>query len=209
MKVLRQGAAFAAAMLMGFGLEARADSGRDPAIAEARTNTAQPHPRVTGGNLPTAGHRLTLGCDTAPLVVTFATPNRIEALLPAGIEPGTYLLSLTGSQAAGSGAGGPRGDEFWVTLGAVGATGAQGIAGPQGVPGATGQQGSVGPTGATGAQGPGGAMGPQGPVGSTGPQGPAGAGLTPTTFVVSAKVFHVQNGPYLMSASVAAECPAG
>lgn len=188
----RTSAALAAAGLLAFATVANAASARDPVISEARANQAQTHLLVTGSDLPTTGPRLTLGIGTAPLAVTLATPTRIEALLPAGIEPGTYLLSLTGPQAAGSGAGGARGDEFWVTLGATGPAGAPGVAGPQGAPGATGPAGPAGPTGAMGPQGsqgltgpagaqgspgaPGstGATGPQGPTGTIGPQGPAG-----------------------------------
>ena len=189
--------ALAAAVLFASAPLANAASAHDPVISEARANEGQTHLLVTGSDLPTTGPRLFLGIGTAPLVVTLATPTRIEALLPAGIAPGTYLLSLTGAQSGGSGAGGPHGDEFWVTLGAAGPTGAQGVAGPQGAPGATGQTGPAGPTGATGPQGPQGPQGPigpvgaqgspgvpgatgaQGPSGNIGPQGPAGSQGTP------------------------------
>ena len=158
--------ALAAAALFASASLVHAASARDPVISEARANESQTRLLVTGSDLPTTSPRLFLGIGTAPLVVTLATPTRIEALLPAGIEPGTYLLSLTGPQASGAGAGGPRGDEFWVTLGAVGPTGAQGVAGPQGATGATGQTGPAGPTGASGPQGPQGAQGPVGPAGA-------------------------------------------
>jgi hypothetical protein len=148
----------AAAAFMALAPLANGASASDPVISEARANDARTHLLVIGNSLPTTGHRLTLGIGTAPLVVTLATPTRIEALLPEAIEPGTYLLSLTGPQAAGSGGGGPRGDEFWVTLGAQGAAGPQGIAGPPGAPGATGQQGLAGPPGPTGPAGPGNAL---------------------------------------------------
>ena len=167
--------ALAAAVLFASAPLANAASSHDPVISEARANQAQTHLLVTGSDLPTTGPRLFLGIGTPPLLVTLATPTRIEALLPAGIEPGTYLLSLTGPQAAGSGAGGPRGDEFWVTLGAAGPTGTQGVAGPQGAPGATGQTGPAGPTGATGPQGAQGSQGPIGPVGAQGSPGVPGA----------------------------------
>lgn len=167
--------ALGAAALLAFAPLANAASSRDPVISEARANAAHTHLLVTGSDLPTTSPRLTLGIGTAPLVVTLATPTRIEALLPAGIEPGTYLLWLTSPQAAGSGAGGPRGDEFWVTVGAVGPAGVPGLAGPQGAPGAAGPAGPAGATGATGPQGPAGNVGPQGPAGPQGERGPAGA----------------------------------
>ena len=189
--------ALAAAVLFASAPLANAASAHDPVISEARANEGQTHLLVTGSGLPTTGPRLFLGLGTAPLLVTLATPTRIEALLPAGIAPGTYLLSLTGAQSGGSGAGGPHGDEFWVTLGAAGPTGAQGVAGPQGAPGATGQTGPSGPAGSAGPQGPQGSQGPigpvgaqgspgvpgatgaQGPSGNIGPQGPAGSQGTP------------------------------
>jgi len=94
-----------------------------------------------------------LGIGAAPLAIILLTPTRIEAALPAGIAPGTYLLTLTvGKQKDKAGGSEDRlSDEFWVTLGAQGPTGPQGPAGPAG---ATGQQGLAGPVGATGPQGP-------------------------------------------------------
>lgn len=221
--------ALGAAALLAFSPLASAASAHDPVISEARANDAGTHLLVTGSALPTTSQRVTLGIGTAPLVVTLATPTRIEALLPPGIEPGTYLLSLTGPQAAGSGAGGPRGDEFWVTIGATGPAGAPGAVGPQGATGATGPAGPAGPQGLQGPMGPAGApgspgaIGPQGPVGpegpagpqgvpgpigATGPAGPAGTAGTPSTFVVTDTVFHVA-GPLLMHATAVAQCPPG
>jgi hypothetical protein len=171
-KSLRGLAAIAVLTLSAAAPVASADSPRDPVITEARANEAQTILQVVGTSLSGGTPLLTIGTQATPLVVTLATPTRIEAMLPPGILPGTYLLTLTFGKEMekNSDAAGPRGDAFWVTLGAQGPTGPQGVAGPAG---ATGQQGLAGPVGATGPQGP------AGPIGATGPQGPAGlAGAT-------------------------------
>lgn len=90
---------------------------------------------------------------TAVQVLT-ATPTSIIAIIPPGIAPGSYLLTVQ------SGNGATEFDAFNVTIG---------TAGPQGPAGATGATGPAGPAG------PAGATGPQGPAGATGPAGPAGA----------------------------------
>lgn len=145
-------------------------AGREPLIAEARPDDANTVLRIIGSDLPTKQPRVSLGALATPLVVTLATPTRIDALLPPGIAPGTYLLTLTSSKKDSNGDG-PHGDEFWVTLGAQGVAGPPGAPGPRGEPGAAG---ATGATGATGAIGPMGPAGPSGPAGATGPMGPAG-----------------------------------
>jgi hypothetical protein len=119
-----------------------------------------------------------------PLVAQAIEDTRIQAWLPAGVVPGSYLVTVS------RGSGTPQNDSFSVTIGAAGPTGAtgpqgaQGEPGPQGEPGVqgpTGAQGPQGATGATGAQGPPGepgapgATGAQGATGATGPQGATGA----------------------------------
>ena len=142
--------------------------------------------------------------DGALLNVLSHTDQQITAGLPAKLDAGSYLLTVT------SGNGVTQFDAFSTTIGAIGpmgpmgpqgfagatgpqgpagpagpqgpkgdtgATGATGPQGPKGDAGATGAQGPQGNTGATGAQGPAGpdgAQGPAGPSGPTGPQGPAG-----------------------------------
>ena len=164
-------AAIALVALSGAAPSAGADSARDPVITEARANDANTILQVVGTDLSGGAPRLTLGTQAAPLVVTLATSTRIEALLPPGVPPGTYLLTLTIGKyrdRKSSDSEGPRGDEFWVTLGAQGPSGPQGIAGPAG---ATGQQGLAGPPGPAGPQGVAGATGPAGPQGPPGPGG--------------------------------------
>lgn len=174
-------AAIALVALSGAAPSAGADSARDPVITEARANDANTILQVVGTDLSGGAPRLTLGTQAAPLVVTLATSTRIEALLPPGVPPGTYLLTLTIGKyrdRKSSDSEGPRGDEFWVTLGAQGPSGPQGIAGPAG---ATGQQGlagppgPAGPQGVAGATGPAGLQGPPGTAGAMGLQGPAGS----------------------------------
>jgi len=141
--------------------------GHDPLIAEARSDDANTVLRIIGSDLPTKQPRVSLGALAAPLVVTLATSTRIDALLPAGITPGTYLLTVTSGKKDSNGDG-PHGDEFWVTLGA------RGDAGPPGAPGATGATGAAGGIGPMGPAGPSGPVGAAGATGAAGPMGPAG-----------------------------------
>ena len=106
---------------------------------------------ITGANLGSPGATVVTLDSYPQLVLTTITNTSVVATLPAGIMPGSYLLMLTRTDT------GPKTDEFWVTLGAVGPQGPQG---PQGIQGPTG---AMGPIGLTGAQGP------VGPTGATGP----------------------------------------
>lgn len=115
--------------------------------ADFTTNTLL----IFGENFAWAGDldpQVTLAGD--PLVVTGFTDSQITAELPAGLIPGSYLLTVS------RGPGPLRNDDFEVTLGAVG------------------PQGATGPPGAQGPQGPAGPAGPQGPQGPPGPPGPPG-----------------------------------
>lgn len=154
---------------------ANADSSKDndAVITEVRANAAGTALVVTGANLGGGTPKLTFGTLAAPLAVTSASSTQIVAQLPAGVSPGSYLLTLTvGKRRDKSGDDEEaRGDEFWVTLGA---TGSQGSAGPVGAQGPAGPAGPTGATGATGPAGATGAQGPSGPTGATGAQGPSG-----------------------------------
>ena len=118
------------------------------------------------------------------------TDTQLVFNLPQALPDGTYALSLKVG-----GGNGPRDPyyvtEAYVTVGAAGVPGPQGIQGvpgpqgiqgvpgPQGIQGVPGQQGIQGIPGVAGAQGPKGDTGPQGAKGDTGaqgPQGPAGPG---------------------------------
>jgi hypothetical protein len=106
--------------------------------------------------------------DGQTLTVNSFTNTSIDAMLPAGIAPGTYRLEVSVRQ---------HSDTLDVTLGSAGPQGAKGdtgTVGPQGPPGATGPAGAQGPQGVAGPKGDTGATGPQGPAGVTGATGPAG-----------------------------------
>lgn len=111
----------------------------------------------------------------SPLTVLSAGGADILAQLPAGLSPGTYLLSVS------RGPGIPQNDTAMITIGAVGPPGPQGPEGPQGPagePGPQGPQGVPGPQGPAGPQGLPGPQGPTGPQGAVGPQGPPGPAAT-------------------------------
>ncbi len=163
----------ALALLMSAGT-ARAQSS-SPAQLEVRqteVNTATDQITITGVNFGTSLPAVTLA--GTPLNIVSSTPTQIVADLPAGTQPGTYLLKVS------RGNGASQKDEIDVAIGGGGPEGPQGPQGPQGPPGPQGTMGAPGPqgpqgeTGATGATGPAGPQGPQGETGATGPQGPAG-----------------------------------
>ncbi len=122
-----------------------------PIIANAHVDSVANTVELNGASFGPGSATVTLGTYITPLTLLSATPNQIVAKLPAGIAPGTYLLTLSVSGTV------PRpwsaAEEFLLTVGA------QGVAGPQGAQGPAGNQG---PAGARGAQGP---AGPQGPSG--------------------------------------------
>jgi hypothetical protein len=124
---------------------------------------------ITGMNFGTTAPAVSL--NNMSLVVISFTPTTIQATIPSGFTPGSYLLTVSTSS------GTPFNDLFDVTIGNTGATGATGATGPTGATGATGPTGATGatgPTGATGATGPTGATGATGPTGATGATGPPG-----------------------------------
>src|SRR5690349_4909412 len=164
-------AATCGAMLAG------ADSLPTPIITQAQANSDVTTLQITGANFSPGNLTVNLGSAVAPLSITSSSASRIDALLPAGIAPGSYLLTVTlGKQGTGE----SKNDEFWVTIGAAGPqgpagpAGAAGAQGPAGSMGATGAQGPAGPAGAAGAPGAPGAQGPAGPAGTPGAQGPQG-----------------------------------
>lgn len=144
-----------AGALLAASLGALADPPREPLIVEVQAATGVL--RIGGHDLPPGPARVSLGGQA--LTVLSSSASHVEALLPAGIAPGSYLLTVSGGRKDGH-------DESWITVGSVG---------PEGPMGSPGPQGPAGPQGATGPAGPQGATGPAGPQGATGPQGPAGA----------------------------------
>lgn len=150
-----------------------ADSAKQPAITEARANGGMLF--ILGVNFAGGMPKVTLG--TLPLSVIAMSATQIDALIPASIAPGSYLLTVSLRK---SKAGDDRNDddgkydEFWVTIGGAGPQGPAGAAGPQGLTGPSGPQGPTGLQGAQGVAGNNGARGPSGTDGATGPVGPAG-----------------------------------
>lgn len=89
-----------------------------------------------------------------PLEVLSASDEVVVARLPAGVEPGTYLLTVS------TGPGHTWSDAFHVAIGTVGPAGLPGPPGPSGPPG------EVGPAGLPGLKGDKGDSGSPGLVGS-------------------------------------------
>jgi Collagen triple helix repeat (20 copies) len=163
-----------------------------PVLSNATvTTSAQPTIAIGGSSFGVIPPSVTL--DGLPLNVISYSDTLVVAFLPAGVTPGTYLLSLTNNSLQGN----PdvRTGTFDVTIGAVGPTGPQGATGPQGpagpvgpvgAQGPAGAQGLPGPAGPTGPMGPAGLQGPAGPVGPVGPQGPAGSAATVQAYATAA-----------------------
>lgn len=147
---------------------------------------------IRGRNFPVQQPAMTLaGANLTIVLYNSGADGRIDALLPAGIAPGSYLLTLSTNPSpiptavfiATIGAAGPQGPQGEAgsrgETGSQGPQGVQGPEGPKGDPGPPGPQGDPGPAGAKGDPGPQGIQGPkgdQGPIGDPGPQGPAGSG---------------------------------
>ena len=187
-------AAMAVLLLPSTG--AVADATPAPAISEVRASADNLLLSVIGTNFSGGTPVIALGTLATPLAITLATPTRIDAVLPAGIPPGSYLLALTIARTTGRGDdnGESRRDEFWVTLGGLGTRGPAGPAGSAGPMGATGLTGPAGPQGLPGSAGVAGPMGPQGPAGAqgpAGPEGPAGASGSGTSLVAGIPVYEV------------------
>jgi hypothetical protein len=139
-------------------------------IATGQADTAQTHLILTGTSFVGGTTQVYIGNSATPLQITALTNTSLTAVLPAGTQPGSYLVVVTTSNPSSF-------DEFSVTIGAVGPTGAVGATGPQGPVGANGAQGPQGvpgSTGPTGTQGPMGPKGDKGDTGATGVQGPQG-----------------------------------
>jgi hypothetical protein len=100
---------------------------------------------VTGKNFGSDAPAVKLN-DQALTLMSFTTES-IDAVIPATIQPGSYVLRVSRGPST------TQNDVFDVTLGAVGPKGDKGDPGPQGLKGDTGGPGPAGPTGADGAPG--------------------------------------------------------
>src|SRR2546428_3684141 len=111
------------------------------------------------GRIYIRGRNFTLGVPTVKLsdtslTVLSSTDTRIDAMLPPGVSPGSYVLTV--SRPGNS----PNDiDTFDITLGAVGPQGPKGDKGDPGAQGPPGAKGDKGDKGETGAQGPAGPAG--------------------------------------------------
>ena len=133
---------------------------------------------VSGSNFGSAMPAVKL--NGIALQVLTATPTSVLAMLPPGIAPGSYLLTVASGPAV------TEFDAFSVTIGAAGAKGDKGDKGDQGLTGPKGDAGATGPAGPKGDKGEPGApgakgdkgdqglIGPKGDAGATGPAGPKG-----------------------------------
>jgi hypothetical protein len=144
------------------------DDKRPPAIVKV-TYTYDP-----GNPMPVAmdifGHGFgtdqpTVVLDGLLQTVTMYTDTHL-VILPAGVSPGSYLLTVINNSRRRNGNGIRHTAWFYLTFGETGSN-----AGPQGPQGPAGAQGPAGPQGPAGFQGP---PGPQGPAGIQGPAGPKG-----------------------------------
>jgi hypothetical protein len=169
-----------AALVLALPREAATDGAPAPA-AESATRSTRKHMLVvtravadvaaerlfiSGHNFGHAVPRVALGGDE--LHVLGSTAEVIEAVLPPGLESGTYLLVVWRGRAAS------QVGVFGVTVGAVGPAGPPGPQGPTGATGNAGEAGDKGDKGDPGLQGERGLPGPQGETGPPGPQGSKG-----------------------------------
>ena len=151
-------------------------------IVNASTNIDTEILYINGENF---GENPEIRLDDDILSIQFKSDNYIEALLPNGIEAGTYRLVVDKKKKQKKGkhhmfpiwqfiaAPGYR-DKIDITIGITGPEGSIGETGLQGSKGDRGNTGPQGITGRIGLQGLTGPVGPQGLKGITGLQGPAG-----------------------------------
>jgi Collagen triple helix repeat (20 copies) len=133
-----------------------------PVITSATADLSSELVTIRGQNF---GSHPRVALALTELRVVNAAPDEILAVLPAGLEPGTYLLrvacGLRRHQA-------PSSDQVSTFDLAIG------TAGPEGPMGPRGQEGPIGPVGPDGLPGPVGPSGPPGPAGAVGPKGDPG-----------------------------------
>lgn len=156
-----------------------------PVIYEASVNLTTGLLTIRGQDFGTTLSSVLLGATA--LTVQSWSADQIVALLPTGVNPGTYLLRV-GTRIFGT-------PTMAVT---IGAQGPHGPPGPQGPAGATGPQGPQGVAGIPGPPGPQGQMGTAGLRGIAGPQGPAGtvAGISQVAYGIVDTVDGIYASPY-------------
>ena len=121
--------------------ESGGGSGHKPTIRSAVANASATRLTIQGSHF---GQDPEVRLAGALLTVLSSDPGEILAVLPAGLAPGSYRLTVTRHPGHG------QSDDFEVTIGGVGPPGppgSPGPPGPQGSPGAPGAQGPQGPPG--------------------------------------------------------------
>ena len=127
-------------------------SKKQPAIIEVLVSPDQSVVEILGKNFP-KDPEVSLG-DQGLLTVISDSKTEIRAVMPAGLAPGDYLLTVSSGRKFRK-----QTAEYDLTIGAVGP---EGPTGPEGATGAEGPSGPTGPDGNPGAQGPTGATGQPG-----------------------------------------------
>jgi hypothetical protein len=156
---------FPIALLLAITASVSAQETLIPIIQSVKENSLGTQVTITGEGFGTKLARVEL--TGTPLTVSSSSDTSVTAHMPAGIVPGTHLLTVQNATTGLLGI-------FDATIGQVGPTGPPGPAGPMGPPGLQGPSGPAGAPGAQGQQGPAGPVGASGPAGPTGPTGPAG-----------------------------------
>ena len=165
-------------LIVGLAGRATADQHNrpNPSIRSVEADLNREVLTIRGSHLP---EHPCLVLDSMGLDVLSATRDQIEASLPPGLSPATFVLSVGRAR---------RGDDDDDETGpschqsvsvdvTIGVAGPPGPVGPPGDPGPHGLPGPTGPQGLPGSAGPQGPAGPTGPQGPTGPAGPAGTAL--------------------------------
>ena len=158
-----------------------------PEIISAEADFNQMKLTINGNHFGTHPGTVRLGQTSLHVALQHWKAQQIIADLPAGIEPGSYLLEVTVPNKPF-----PHPALFDVTFGATGPIGPKGDAGATGGTGPQGPAGPSGPAGPAGATGERGPQGPQGLRGDTGPQGPPG----PDGFIDLSKSYMVHCEAY-------------
>jgi hypothetical protein len=141
-----------------------------PVIYQAAADESLSRLLIAGKDFGTRVPIVKLGGVLLTVDADHLTNNDIVAVLPDGIDPGSYQLVVFRTDGAFPIPSLP----FAATLGAVGPPGPTGDKGGTGATGPQGAKGDTGAQGAIGAQGPPGPQGPQGLQGPPGPEGPPG-----------------------------------
>ena len=131
--------------------EARADGANSAAITSASADSGLVNLTLMGQNFTRLKHpSVFLSGFTSALPIVSVNDQVIVALLPAGVAPGSYEVTLTSKDNAKGDDDSANTEVVSLTLGAVGPQGMQGIQGIQGIQGLQGVKGDQGVAGPSG-----------------------------------------------------------